>query len=170
MYKAHCFNPLRQQQLQNTGKRFTMTQPQNFQPQVRDTTAGPNLHTYIPRDDGSVTINGVTFLPQSRIATAATIPVTASGIPVATSVPLQSYVIPPGGPAIPGFVSSPVKLTPPQCYTFSCYCFPLHSVSSGLSYSACPFPSPYDQLPRASRRASSYSHFAHKSHFPLNFY
>ncbi|PMD18241.1 hypothetical protein NA56DRAFT_630550 [Hyaloscypha hepaticicola] len=38
---------------------------QNFQPQTRDTTNGPHLHTYIPRSDGSILVGGVAYVPQA---------------------------------------------------------------------------------------------------------
>ncbi|PVH78129.1 hypothetical protein DL98DRAFT_462866 [Cadophora sp. DSE1049] len=44
---------------------------QNFQPQVGETTAGPHIHTYVPRADGSILVGGVAYVRQS----AATIPV-----------------------------------------------------------------------------------------------
>ena len=115
-----------------------MTQQQNFQPQVRNTSAGPNLHTYIPREDGAVVIGGITFLPQTGVATAATIPVTVTGAPLPTGhpVPVTPYIIPPGGPATPGFVAPPVQITP-QYYPYSCHYFPLNCPS--LGYAATPF-------------------------------
>ena len=36
---------------------------ENFQPQVGDTSARPHLHTYIPRADGAVMINGIAYWP-----------------------------------------------------------------------------------------------------------
>ena len=124
-----------------------MGQPQNFQPQGRDTSNGPNIHTYIPREDGSISINGVTFLPQSGVATAATIPVTSTGIPIATAshpVPAQPWVIPPVGSAIPAYVPPPVHLLPPQIYPLACHYFPLQTrLPSSNEYAAVPFPYPY---------------------------
>ena len=134
-----------------------MAQPQNFQPQVRDTSSGPNVHTYIPRDDGSFTINGVTFLPQSGLPTAATIPVTSAGIPIATPVPAQPWVVQPGGPAVPAVVAFPVQLTP-QIYPFNCNYFPLQSGTSGFDYSASPFPYPYYQLASATKHRHAFPH------------
>lgn len=55
---------------------------QNFQPQVGDTTNGPHLHTYIPRSDGSILVNGVAYVRQS----VATIPINAPTVPAATVV------------------------------------------------------------------------------------
>ena len=112
-----------------------MTQQQNFQPQVRDTSAGPNLHTYIPREDGAVVIGGITFLPQTGVA----IPVTVTGAPLPTGhpVPVTPYVTPPGGPATLAFVAPPVQPTP-QYYPYSCHYFPLTCPS--LGYAAAPFP------------------------------
>jgi hypothetical protein len=121
-----------------------MTQQQNFQPQVRDTSSGPNLHTYIPLEDGAVVIGGITFLPETGVATAATIPVTVTGAPLPTGhpVPVSPYVIPPGGPAIQAFAAPPVQLTP-QYYPYPCHYFPLSSLS--LGYAAAPSPYPYYQ-------------------------
>ncbi len=59
---------------------------QNFQPQTRDTTNGPNLHTYIPRSDGAIMLGGVAYVPQNvgGTVTATTVPVTtASAVPIA---------------------------------------------------------------------------------------
>jgi hypothetical protein len=66
--------------------RLKMTRMENFQPQVRDATNGPNIHTYIPRGDGTVLISGVVFIPQTMLPAAA-FPVT-----------IQPYGGPPGGP------------------------------------------------------------------------
>lgn len=68
-----------------------MTQAENYQPQVRDTSNGPNVHTYIPRADGTVLIGGVVYIPQP-----------AAAAPVAAAA-AQPVVLPPGGPAIPVF-------------------------------------------------------------------
>lgn len=96
-----------------------MTQAeQHFQPQVRDTTNGPNLHTYIPRADGSVLIGGIIYVPQSNVATAAT--TTVGPMPTFGA---QPFMVPPGGPAIPTFN---VPLIP-QNYPYPCY-------SSNYSY------------------------------------
>lgn len=113
-------------------------QQQNFQPQVGDTSNGPTIHTYIPRSDGAVVIGGITFLPQSGVPTAATIPVSATGAPIPTShpVPVTSYVIPPGGTAIPALAPFPVQLTP-QYYPYPCHYFPMNS---SLGYTAALFP------------------------------
>lgn len=98
-----------------------MTQAEeNFQPQVRDTTNGPNIHTYIPRADGSVLIEGVIYVPQCAATS------TCPAAPVGT----QSYIIPPGGPAVPAFN----VLVAPQHYfhyspyssfqySFNCSCY-----------------------------------------------
>ncbi|KAL2064253.1 hypothetical protein VTL71DRAFT_4747 [Oculimacula yallundae] len=58
------------------------TAGQNFQPQVGDTTAGPELHTYIPRSDGSILVNGVAYVRQ----TVAAVPVAAAQVPAAAVV------------------------------------------------------------------------------------
>lgn len=62
-----------------------MTVEQNYQPQGRDTSAGPQLHTYIPQSDGSILVGGVAYFPQPSAA-----PVVAS---VAGQVPI---VVKPG--------------------------------------------------------------------------
>ncbi|KAL5322710.1 hypothetical protein ACEPPN_010685 [Leptodophora sp. 'Broadleaf-Isolate-01'] len=68
---------------------------QNFQPQVGDTTNGPHLHTYIPRSDGSILVNGVAYVRQS----VATIPINAPTVPAATVViETPAPVIPPPQP------------------------------------------------------------------------
>lgn len=87
-----------------------MTQTENYQPQVRDTTNGPNIHTYIPRVDGTVLIGGVVYVPQTtaEASTATTATATATA---------QLYTIPPGGPAVPAFN----VLTAPRYYPdFKC--------------------------------------------------
>jgi hypothetical protein len=105
-----------------------MVTQENFQPQVRDTTNGPNVHTYIPRADGSIVIGGVAYIPQSGVATAATtaVPVTvqlASGSPPQ----IATHIIPNGGPAIP---IMPVLATYP-CYSYHPYVgvYPYHLTS-----------------------------------------
>ena len=118
-----------------------MTQ-ENFQPQVPDTTNGANVHTYIPRADGSIVVGGVVYLPQTRAATAtapAAIPVTVSAIPAVPVAPApavvtpvtpaltQTYFTPPGGPSVPvgpaGFnVQSPRPLYPYFPYQQPPYC------------------------------------------------
>jgi len=93
---------------------------QNYQPQVRDTSNGANVHTYIPRADGSILIGGVVYIPQAGGATA-TVPVAVATLvatPVATHVTApvpvaQPYVIPPGGPAVPA-VTVPLTSASPQ--------------------------------------------------------
>jgi hypothetical protein len=73
---------------------------QNFQPQTRDTTNGPHLHTYIPRSDGTIVVGGVAYVPQNvgGTAVATTVPVgTASAVPVAVqpaAVPLPTVQLP----------------------------------------------------------------------------
>lgn len=93
-----------------------MATQENFQPQVRDTTNGPNVHTYIPHADGSIVIGGVAYIPQSGVPTAATtaIPVTAQpalGGPPQTA----SHIITNGGPAIP------IMPVPATCPYYSYY-------------------------------------------------
>ncbi|KAG4441398.1 hypothetical protein IFR05_003085 [Cadophora sp. M221] len=75
---------------------------QNFQPQVgADTTTGPHLHTYIPRSDGSILVNGVAYVRQS----VTTIPISAP------SVPADAVVIEAPVPVIP--LPQPVVYQPP---------------------------------------------------------
>jgi hypothetical protein len=38
---------------------------QNYQPETRDTSNGPHLHTYIPRSDGTIVVGGITYVPQT---------------------------------------------------------------------------------------------------------
>lgn len=84
----------------------------NFQPQTRDTTNGPHLHTYIPRSDGSILVGGVVYIPQ------------ASGTVIgATTVPL-------GAAAAVPVVSQPVQF--PPLYT--------HCVSPYIGYQAASVP------------------------------
>jgi hypothetical protein len=67
---------------------------QNFQPQTRDTTNGPHLHTYIPRSDGSILVGGVAYVPQvTNIgATATTVPIGGmTAVPVATQPIVQPF-------------------------------------------------------------------------------
>jgi hypothetical protein len=67
---------------------------QNFQPQTRDTTNGPHLHTYIPRSDGSILVGGVAYIPQvTNIGpTATTVPIGGvTAVPVATQPIVQPF-------------------------------------------------------------------------------
>ena len=82
-------------------KQSESAQPDNYQPQVRDTTNGPNIHTYIPRSDGTVLIQGVVYIPQTNAGASTASTVTATA---------QPYIMPPGGPAVPVFN---VPVTPP---------------------------------------------------------
>jgi hypothetical protein len=81
------------------------TQPENYQPQVRDTTNGPNIHTYIPRSDGTVLIGGVVFVPQTTAEASS-----------ASTITAQHYIVPPGGPAVPAFnvLTAPQYCSPSQ--------------------------------------------------------
>lgn len=66
-----------------------MVSEQNFQPQGRDTTNGPHLHTYIPRSDGTILVGGVSYIPQLPTpAVATTVPV---GMPAITPVLIQKH-------------------------------------------------------------------------------
>jgi len=61
---------------------------QNFQPQTRDTTNGPHLHTYIPRSDGTILVGGVAYAPQTiGNITATTVPVGVAVQPAAVHLP-----------------------------------------------------------------------------------
>jgi hypothetical protein len=70
----------------NTSTQFAMATKggQHFTPQVRDTRAGPNIHTYIPRADGGIVIGGVAYYPDgpkpivTAIPASLPVPVTAS--------------------------------------------------------------------------------------------
>jgi hypothetical protein len=68
-----------------SGRDLNMVTPpeQNFQPQTRDTTNGPHLHTYIPRSDGSIVVGGVAYVPQTVGSTIATTTVQVGTVPVA---------------------------------------------------------------------------------------
>ena len=78
-----CFSTL-QRQIDQLNPTMAAAE-QNFQPQVGDTTAGPHIHTYIPRADGSILVNGIAYVRQS----VATIPVAAS-VPVAAAVVVEA--------------------------------------------------------------------------------
>jgi hypothetical protein len=67
---------------------------QNFQPQTRDTTNGPYLHTYIPRSDGSILVGGVAYVPQAvgGTVTATTVPVGTVPIAVQPAVQVECQV------------------------------------------------------------------------------
>ncbi|KAH7412795.1 hypothetical protein BKA64DRAFT_740557 [Cadophora sp. MPI-SDFR-AT-0126] len=65
------------------------TAEQNFQPQVGDTTAGPHIHTYVPRADGSILVGGVAYVRQS-----------AATIPVVGSTPAPAVVVETPAPAV----------------------------------------------------------------------
>ena len=67
---------------------------QNFQPQTRDTTNGPHLHTYIPRSDGSILVGGVAYVPQALggTVTATTVPVGTVPIAVQPAVQVEYQV------------------------------------------------------------------------------
>ncbi|TGO90189.1 hypothetical protein BPOR_0075g00190 [Botrytis porri] len=61
---------------------------QNFQPQVPDTTAGPHEHTYIPRADGAIIVNGVVYVRETKTP----VPVVpAPAMPSAQSPNLQQF-------------------------------------------------------------------------------
>lgn len=60
---------------------------QNYQPQGRDTTNGPHVHTYIPRSDGSIIVGGVTYYPQAGTVIPAPLGNTATPGEVPTGAP-----------------------------------------------------------------------------------
>jgi hypothetical protein len=68
---------------------------QNYQPQTRDTTNGPHLHTYIPRSDGTIVVGGIAYIPQTIGSnfTATTVPVGMAFQP--TALPLPTVQLPP---------------------------------------------------------------------------
>ena len=75
---------------------------QNFQPQTRDTSNGPQLHTYIPRSDGGVMIGGVAYYPQGFVPAVPTAPVIT--VPVPGTVKTAEGTVP---------VITPVAAIPP---------------------------------------------------------
>jgi len=158
-----------------------MSQQQNFQPQVGDTTNGPHIHTYIPRSDGAIVIGGVPYFPENQTVVAApavtVIPVTIAPAPAAApaaaaqpvpTVPVaatpivthQNYEVPYGGPAIPvGYptysgLHSPVHFQSP--YYFPYYNF--YQASASLAYPQPRIsPNPANippQMPATSQHAS----------------
>lgn len=105
--------------LQNPSyKSFMMTTSTvpNFEPQVRDTTNGPHIHTYTPRDDGSVMIGGVIYraVPSAEAATGTIGVNTAAGV-----VPVNvTQAVPPLA-----HVTLPVSPLPMvHSYQFPCSC------------------------------------------------
>lgn len=108
-------------------------EPENYQPQVGNTTNGPNIHTYIPRSDGTVLIGGVAYIPQ--------ITATAYGAS-SVNAAAQPYIIPPGCPTAPAFnvLDTPLQYTPfqyclapPFYLALSQVCFNGH-IKSGLNF------------------------------------
>lgn len=63
---------------------------QNFQPQTRDTTNGPHVHTYIPRSDGSIVIGGIVYVQQAPVVSVPIVPVNVAA-PVVAAPPVQSH-------------------------------------------------------------------------------
>ena len=94
---------------------------ENYQPQTRDTTAGPQLHTYVPRADGSVMIGGTVFFPQPAPAVAAAAPAPAV-VPVATNgtVPVVTTISTAEG-AVPAVVQAPAAPPVPNPTFYSPY-------------------------------------------------
>ncbi|KAF4628965.1 hypothetical protein G7Y89_g9183 [Cudoniella acicularis] len=83
---------------------------QNFQPQVRDTTDGPNLHTYIPRADGAIMVGGVAYYPGTAAqASGAKAPTVAVVAPVPASLPFMLQ---------PGQTAATMQMQTPVCYPY----------------------------------------------------
>lgn len=102
-----------------------MVQEQNFQPQTRDKTNGPHLHTYIPRADGSIMVGGVAYVPQviTPVATATTAAVPA----VATSVGGGATVVQPAAVVTPATVIQPATPVLPTPEYYPSPYFPYYS-------------------------------------------
>lgn len=103
-----------------------MVQEQDFQPQGRNTTNGPNVHTYIPRSDGSIVIGGIAYVPQVSTAAASTeIPVGSTAAFVGSTVPAIAttatavpVLVPEGGEARSLVAQAPSAA---QMITTPCY-------------------------------------------------
>jgi hypothetical protein len=102
---------------------FKMTTPvvseQNFSPQVPEPTNGPNIHTYIPRDDGSILVGGVIYraVPPVVPATATVGANTAIGI-----VPVVTQSVPPPVPVVLSATALPNMVYSQPClYSFPTY-------------------------------------------------
>lgn len=115
-----------------------MTIEQNFQPQGRDTSNGPHVHTYIPRADGSIMIGGVAYHPQNQ-----TQPTVSAGnatqIPVVVKPGEEGEVItgaPVGAIPLPRQVQMMPQFIHPQAYYGH---FPIQQVNYGYHASAFPF-------------------------------
>ncbi|KAB8289795.1 hypothetical protein EYC80_010428 [Monilinia laxa] len=71
---------------------------QNFQPQVPDTSNGPHEHTYIPRSDGAIVVNGVVYLQETKNPAPAPAPAPAPGVaavaPVVIPAPQYQQTMP----------------------------------------------------------------------------
>ena len=120
-----------------------MAQQQNNQPQTGDTTNGPNIHTYIPRSDGTINIGGIVYAPQTPLpgvitpvattpntpivvtaAPAVIAPITMATISSAPAAPMQSYFTPNGGSSVPiGPAGYSVFQPLPQKYPFALYTY-----------------------------------------------
>jgi hypothetical protein len=98
----------------------TAVHEENYQPQVRDTTTGPHLHTYIPRDDGTVLIGDAQYM-----RTTPGIGATTVGVAVAGAAPVMAPV-----PA----VAAPTVAVPGVLPAFA---MPLNTAAVGLQM---PFP------------------------------
>jgi len=119
-----------------------MTEQRNYQPQTGDTTNGPNIHTYIPRSDGTITIGGIIYTPQTAIPIVTTplgatpvapvlvttaaptvvTPVATATVSSAPAIQIQSQFTPPGGPSVPtGQIGYSVHSILPHCYPFALY-------------------------------------------------
>ncbi|TVY40829.1 hypothetical protein LSUB1_G002718 [Lachnellula subtilissima] len=80
---------------------------QNFQPQTRDTTNGPNLHTYVPRSDGAIMVGSIAYFPEGYVPAAAAVPT----IPVVVQ-PSQPALV--GQPPVNYPVAMPMPMLPQQ--------------------------------------------------------
>ncbi|KAK8903830.1 hypothetical protein QC760_007275 [Botrytis cinerea] len=74
--------------LQSIQTTMTEIPVQNFQPQVPDTTAGPHEHTYIPRADGAIIVNGVVYVRETKT------PIPVVPTPAMPSAAQQQHVYP----------------------------------------------------------------------------
>jgi hypothetical protein len=63
----------------------------NFQPQVGDTTNGPHVHTYIPREDGTILIGGTAYIPKAPMPAVANVMAPAQGTVVQPAVQTPFY-------------------------------------------------------------------------------
>lgn len=94
----------------------------NFEPQLRDTRNGPHIHTYVPREDGSVMIGGVIYraVAGSAAATGTVGVNTAAGV-----VPVTvTQAVPPPAPVILPAATLPMVYTYHFPYSYPSFGFP----------------------------------------------